>query len=229
LLDQFEGSLWHKRNARELTGFLRCSQRCDASNARIAHHLMVDDWFVGKICHKISRLFPADGQGLLQHDKDRSEGNHLCVKPAFIGVRFDCRGYLIADRGSCQVLVKATHAVVPELISKHRHTRASFISPPSAIFHNFGKPEEDRKQLAFDEQIFGVFKEAAYHDKFDAKEIERRHGHFFCEENGQPTPKTQQTVPSDEQSCQKCLWQMGKWPGHCSIHERPRQSNVVII
>jgi hypothetical protein len=69
---------------RELTGFLRCSQRCDASNARTAHDLMVDNWFVGTICHKIFCLFPTDGQGLLQHDKDISEDKYHCIRPAFM-------------------------------------------------------------------------------------------------------------------------------------------------
>jgi hypothetical protein len=41
-----------------------------------ADHLMMDDWFIGVICCKISPLFPPDGQGLLQHDEDRSEGKH---------------------------------------------------------------------------------------------------------------------------------------------------------
>jgi hypothetical protein len=56
---------------------------------------MVDDWFVGAICHRIPGLFPFDGQGLLQHDKHGSARKHYCVKSPFAGViRLDRCGYL---------------------------------------------------------------------------------------------------------------------------------------
>jgi hypothetical protein len=41
---------------------------------------MVDNWFFGSIFYKITVVFPTDGQGLLQHDKDRSEGEYHCIK-----------------------------------------------------------------------------------------------------------------------------------------------------
>jgi hypothetical protein len=40
---------------------------------------MVDDWLFGSIRHGISGLFSPDGQGLLQYDKDRSEGEYNSI------------------------------------------------------------------------------------------------------------------------------------------------------
>jgi hypothetical protein len=38
---------------------------------------MVDDWLFGSIRHEVSGLLSPNGQGLLQHDKDRSEGDWI--------------------------------------------------------------------------------------------------------------------------------------------------------
>jgi hypothetical protein len=68
--------------------------------------------------------------------------------------------------------------------------QVSLLSPQGTIFPDVGRPEEDRRQLAWDGQILGILEEAAYHDKFKAKEIERRYGHFFCEDNCKPSVNT---------------------------------------
>ena len=143
-----EESSWRRIHARELTGFRRRPQRRDASDARTARHSMVDDWLFGSIRHEVSRFFSAYGQGLLQHDEDRSEREHNSIEPALLGViRLDRRGYL-PNHGSRQVLVKPAHAVVPGLEPEHWHTEVSLLSPPGTIFPNVGRPEEDRGQLA---------------------------------------------------------------------------------
>jgi hypothetical protein len=72
------------------------------------------------------------------------------------------------------------------------------------------------------------FEEDAYHES-NTKEFKRRYGDFYSQENGQPSKGAQQTIPSDEASCQRCLRGMRNWPGRGSILERWRRSNAVTV
>jgi hypothetical protein len=143
-----EESLWHIIHARELIRFRGRPQRRDPSDARTTRHSMVDNWLFGSIRHEVPRLFSAYGQGLLQHDKDRSEREHNSIEPALLGViRLDHLRYL-PNYGSRQVLVKPAHAVIPGLGPGRRHHGVSLLSPPGKILLNAGRPEEYRRQLA---------------------------------------------------------------------------------
>jgi hypothetical protein len=123
-------------------------QRCDTSDARIAPYLMIHNWLFGSIGHKVFRNFSAYGQGLLQHDKARSEGEYYRVKFVVLGgIRLELRRYL-PDCRSSQVLARFAHAVGPGLRPSHWHTRVSMSPPTGSIFPNDGRPEEDGNKLA---------------------------------------------------------------------------------